>query len=127
MGNVSYENFVTEHKSAKVIRDLQLDRVYEFEPIVVAGGTIVVNRSLVDRAVARDDVQVASVPLNTLAEKIGNARAINMIALGACIKATGIVSLAAATAAMKKMLEKDGKRKFVPLNERALGEGYNAV
>lgn len=106
---------------------MNLPSLDKFEPLVARGGTIVVNRSLVERKVARDDVQVASVPLNELATKLGSARAINMVALGAYIKATGVVSLETVTAAMTKMLEKDGKGKFVPMNSRALQEGYNAV
>jgi 2-oxoglutarate ferredoxin oxidoreductase subunit gamma len=77
--------------------------------------------------VARDDVKVASVPLNELAAKIGSARSINMVALGAYIKATDVVSLETVTAAMTRMLEKDRKGSFVPMNARALEEGYNAV
>jgi len=106
---------------------MNLPSLDKFEPIVAGGGTIVVNRSLVERSVARDDVQVASVSLNDLAAKLGSARAINMIALGAYIKATGDVPLDTVTAAMTKMLEKDGKGQFVQLNRRALQEGYNAA
>ncbi len=106
---------------------MNLPSLDKFEPIVAKGGTIIVNRSLVERAVAREDVKVTSVPLNAVAAKLGSARAINMVALGAYIKATGVIPLQTAKAAMTKMLTKDGKGKFVPMNEQALEEGYNAV
>jgi 2-oxoglutarate ferredoxin oxidoreductase subunit gamma len=106
---------------------MNLPSLDKFEPIVAKDGTIVVNRSLVERAVGREDVRVASVPLNELAAKLGSARAINMVALGAYIKATGVVPLEAMNAAMTKMLTMDGKGKFVSMNEQALKEGYNAV
>jgi len=106
---------------------MNLPSLDKFEPIVAKGGTIIVNRSLVERAVSREDVKVTSVPLNAVAAKLGSARAINMVALGAYIKATGSIPLQTAKAAMTKMLEKDGKGKFVPMNEQALEEGYNAV
>jgi Pyruvate/2-oxoacid:ferredoxin oxidoreductase gamma subunit len=50
-----------------------------------------------------------------------------MIALGAYVKASGIVPLSVVKGAMREMLEKSGKGRFIPLNERALEEGYNAV
>jgi len=106
---------------------MNLPSLDKFEPIVAKEGTIIVNRSLVERAVAREDVKVTSVPLNAVAAKLGSARAINMVALGAYIKATGNIPLQTVKVAMTKMLEKDGKGKFVPMNEQALEEGYNAV
>ncbi len=106
---------------------MNLPSLDKFEPLVAKGGTIIVNRSLVERAVAREDVKVTSVPLNAVAAKLGSARTINMVALGAYIKATGVIPLETVKAAMTKMLEKDGKGKFVPMNEQALKEGYNAV
>ncbi len=68
-----------------------------------------------------------SIRLNDLGKKAGSLRAINMVALGAYVKATGIIPLAAVKAAMREMLENSGKEKFIPLNEQALEEGYNAV
>jgi len=106
---------------------MNLPSLDKFEPIVAKGGTIIVNRSLVERVVSREDVKVTSVPLNAVAAKLGSARTINMVALGAYIKATGVIPLETVKAAMTKMLEKDGKGKFVPMNEQALEEGYNAV
>jgi 2-oxoglutarate ferredoxin oxidoreductase subunit gamma len=106
---------------------MNLPSLDKFEPIVAKGGTIIVNRSLVDRAVAREDVKVTAVLLNAVAAKLGTARAINMVALGAYVKATGVIPLQTVKVAMTKMLEQDGKGKFVPMNEQALEEGYNAV
>lgn len=106
---------------------LNLPSLDKFEPTVAKAGTIVTNTSLIQRAVARDDVQVVSVPLNELAAKIGSPRTINMVALGAYIKATAIVPLDAVKAAAAKMLTKDGKDQFISMNERALEEGYHAV
>jgi len=99
----------------------------KFEAAVAAGGTIVVNASLVDRAVERDDVDAAYVRLNDIAIETGSARAINMVALGALLKATGVVPLDVVKSTMAATLEGSGKAKFVPLNEQALDRGYDAV
>jgi 2-oxoglutarate ferredoxin oxidoreductase subunit gamma len=106
---------------------MNLPSLDKFEPIVAKGGAILINSSLIDREVERKDVNSFSVPLNELGEKVGNLRAINMIALGAYVKASGIVPLAVVKGAMRDMLEKSGKGKFIPLNEKALEEGYNAI
>jgi 2-oxoglutarate ferredoxin oxidoreductase subunit gamma len=99
----------------------------KFEPLVVSGGSIVVNASLIERKVERPDVSTSYVPFNKLALDIGNARAINMVALGAYVKATEVVPLETVEAAMSHMMEQSGKARFISTNAQALEEGYNAV
>jgi len=99
----------------------------KFEPQVAEDGTIIVNSSLVDRKIKRKDIHAEYVPVNELAQSVGSLRAINMVALGAYLKATGIIPLDVVKAAMSRMLEESGKATFVPMNEHALEEGYNAV
>jgi len=99
----------------------------KFEPIIVPGGVIVINQSLIDRKAKRDDVSSSYVPLNEIAIEIGNTRAINMVALGAFLKATQVVPLEAVKATMAEMMKDSGKAKFIPLNEQALEAGYDAV
>jgi len=99
----------------------------KFEPIIAANGVVVVNSSLVERTVERDDLAASYLPINDLAAAVGNRRTINMIALGAYLKATGAVPLDVARRAMTRMLEETGKAKLVEVNCKALEEGYNAV
>jgi len=106
---------------------MNLPSLDKFEPMVAKGGTIVANASLIDRGVGRNDVRAYLVDVHALAERAGSSRAINMVALGAYLKATGIVPLEVVKRAMARMLEESGKGKFVPMNEKALDEGYNAV
>jgi 2-oxoglutarate ferredoxin oxidoreductase subunit gamma len=106
---------------------MNLPSLEKFESRVEKGGVIVLNSSLIERDVERDDVKVARVALNKLAMKIGSDRALNMIALGAYLKATQILPLNIIQKSMERMLKNDGKGKFVPMNKQALEEGYNAV
>jgi len=99
----------------------------KFEPIVASGGAIVINESLIERKADRNDVNAQYVRLNDIAIEAGNARAINMVALGAYLKATGIVPLETVKATMARMLEESGKAKFIPLNEEALEAGFDAA
>ena len=99
----------------------------KFEPIIASGGAIVINQSLIDRKAERDDITASYVRLNDIAIEVGNTRAINMVALGAFLKATGVVPLETVKATMTEMMEASGKAKFAPLNEQALEAGFNAV
>jgi 2-oxoglutarate ferredoxin oxidoreductase subunit gamma len=106
---------------------LNLPSLDKFEPTIAKGGVVVVNRSLIDRHVQRSDIEAKYVPVNEIAQRIGNSRAVNMIALGAYIRATGAVPLETVKRTMARMLEEDGKAKFVPMNDQALQEGYDAA
>lgn len=99
----------------------------KFEPILVRGGVAIVNESLIDRKVERDDLVPHYLRMNRIARDAGNARAINMAALGALTKALDAVPIAAVKGAMREMLESGGKSKFVPVNEKALDAGYEAI
>ena len=65
----------------------------KFEDTVKAGGTILYDKSLIDRDVKRDDVKIAGVDATAIATADGKASMANMIMLGALIKATGIFTL----------------------------------
>jgi len=106
---------------------LNLPSLDKFEPVVAKGGAIVVNESLIERKVGRDDVAASYVLINDIARESGNARSLNMVALGAYVKATGAVRLEAVKEAMARSMEASGKAKFIESNAAALEEGYNAV
>ena len=106
---------------------MNLPSLDKFEGTVAEGGTVILNSSLIDRCVERQDVKAIAVPLNDISTSVGNPRTINMVALGAYVRATEAVPLDVVKRAMKRMLEGDGKQKFVPLNEQALDAGYEAA
>jgi 2-oxoglutarate ferredoxin oxidoreductase subunit gamma len=116
---------VVDNPTALVAMNLpSLDR---FGKTVAEGGTIVVNSSLIARPTEHNDVHVLSVPANDVATSLGNARAANMVALGAIVKATGVIPLELIKSAMARMLGHKGSAKTIELNERALDAGYNTV
>ena len=116
---------VVDNPTALVAMNLpSLDR---FEKAVTESGTVVINSSLISRNIERQDLNALPVPVNDIAISLGNARAANMVALGAVVKATGIVPLDAVKKAMGEMLGKKSGGKIVKVNEQALDAGYNAV
>jgi len=107
---------------------MNLPSLDKFDQTIAAGGCIVVNRSLIDRQVDREDVTTSYIDMNEIArDEVGNARTTNMVALGAYVKASGALPLQVVKDTMAQAMRKSGKGKFVEMNERALDAGYNAA
>jgi len=116
---------VVDNPTALIAMNLpSLDR---FEKTVAKGGMMLINSSLIARLPERNDVRILSVPANEIAMSLGNSQAANMVALGAIIKATGIISLEPIKSTMARMLSHKNSAEMIALNEQALDAGYNAV
>ena len=96
------------------------------EGIVKTGGLMIINTSLVKESPKRKDVKVVAVEASGLAEKIGQVRFANMVALGAVAKCTGALQLTEIENILKKFFP-DDKHRFVPMNVEAIRTGYDAV
>ena len=90
------------------------------------GGLMLINSTLVKESSKRNDIKVATVEASGLAEKIGDIRIANMVALGAMAKLTGALKLTEIDAILKKFFPPD-KHKFVSMNADAIRAGYEAV
>ena len=62
----------------------------EFEDIVVPGGTIIVNSSLIDRKVKRSDVNAIYVPATEIAESMGLVAATNIVMIATYLKSLSV-------------------------------------
>jgi 2-oxoglutarate ferredoxin oxidoreductase subunit gamma len=96
------------------------------EGILKSGGLLLVNASLVKEAPKRTDIRVVNIDAQGMAEKIGNSRFANMVALGAMAKLTGALSIGEIEPILKNFFSED-KHKFVPMNVDAIRAGYAAV
>jgi 2-oxoglutarate ferredoxin oxidoreductase subunit gamma len=96
------------------------------EGILKPGGIMLINSSLVKEAPKRKDLKVYRIDAQDMAEKIGNSRFANMVALGAMAKLTGALSVAEIEPILKNFFSED-KHKFVPMNVEAIQTGYNAA
>ncbi|MEN6461296.1 MAG: 2-oxoacid:acceptor oxidoreductase family protein [Syntrophomonas sp.] len=82
---------LTENPGMAIIMNgPSLDR---FEEKVKPNGTLVLNTSLVERNPLRDDLKVLKMPVNEIAEEMGNPRGANMLLLGAYLEKTGVVKV----------------------------------
>lgn len=110
-------------RSIIVMNKPSLDK---FEPTVQKDGLIIINESLIDQKVKRDDVRIVRVPANDIANKLGNLRVANMVALGTYVKKSGVVKLKTIFKALEKALA-GRNQKLIDLNKKALKQGEELV
>jgi 2-oxoglutarate ferredoxin oxidoreductase subunit gamma len=96
------------------------------EKMLKKGGLMLVNSSLVPAGPARTDITVVKIAAQEIAEKIGDAKIANMVALGAMAKLTGALELSSVEKILKKFFP-ETKHKFVPMNVSAIRAGQDAV
>jgi 2-oxoglutarate ferredoxin oxidoreductase subunit gamma len=114
---------VAHPTAAMVLNRPSLDKC---EALVKPGGLLVVNASMVDRAVARSDVRSVMVPASEIAEKIGDKRLTNMVMLGALLANLDVLPVEALERAISEHTPARHLR-FVPLNLKAIREGAGMV
>ena len=97
-----------------------------FLPRIKIGGRVLINTSLVKDELSREDVEIIKVPANEMAEEIATLRIANMVALGAWVKKSGIVSIETLIQSLKEVISKD-KLDLLSLDKKALREGAKLV
>jgi len=108
-------------KSVIVMNQPSLEK---FQPRLIPGGLLIVNSSIVDTSlVDKTKYKALLVPVNNIADKLGNIKMANMVALGAWLGVTQAVDLKLVEKAMAEMfssMEED----VIELNKKALAEGF---
>jgi 2-oxoisovalerate ferredoxin oxidoreductase beta subunit len=92
----------------------------KFYASVPAGGWIVYNGETFPKDCERKDVHVLALPFTHLADELGDARACNMVMLGALLEIAGVLPQASIDAALRRLVKHP---KWVELDERALTSG----
>ena len=96
------------------------------EATVRDGGLMLINASLVKEAPRRTGLRVTPLDAQGIAERIGDRRIANMVALGALARLTGALAVTGIEGILTKFFSPD-KLKFVPMNVEAIRAGYDAV
>ncbi len=104
---------------------MNLPSLDKFEPLLLAGGNLIINSSLIDKTSKRKDINVYLVPSNDIANELGNVKTANMVVLGAIIAATKAVSEESVLKAFAKMFAK--KPELLAINEKAIKRGAALV
>lgn len=96
----------------------------KFENAVEKDGFIIVDNSLIDREINRDDVNIVKIPATELAMQAGFDSLANMVIVGKLIAVTGLFTLDE----IRKGLEKSvpaSKTALLEKNIKAIELGYN--
>lgn len=95
----------------------------KFQPRLAEGGVQIVNSSLIDVALVDSKHRSVCIPVNDLAHELGSVKMANMVALGAWLKATNALPLAAVQEALHRVVSSH-YAKLIPKNAKALETGY---
>ena len=115
---------ITEDAASVIV--MNLPSMDKFESHLVENGNLVINKSLIEKEAERKDINAYYIDANEIAMDIGNAKATNMVILGAYLEVTKAVEPKSIIKAFIKVFG-ESKTKFIPLNEEALRRGAEAV
>ncbi len=91
-----------------------------FEPLVEPGGLVLVNSSIVNRRVERDDVRAVYLPVTEVASDLGLKNAANMVALGAYVTLSGCMDTQALIDILPKVIKRSN---VLEVNLEAIRKG----
>lgn len=94
-----------------------------FQNQLQSGGLFFINSSLVEAEISRGDIDIVSVPANSIAEELGSPKSANMVMLGVFTKKSNLVSLSSVIEALRNTLK--NKQKLIAINKKALLAGYD--
>lgn len=103
---------------------LNQDAVNNYVSGVKPGGTLVVNTTMAE-APEREDINIYKIDAAEVAGELGSSKVMNVVLIGAFLKATGLLNKDDVVAALDMKLGK--KEEFIELNRRALDAGMQSV
>ncbi len=107
-----------------VLFAMNLPSLEKYQDTVKAGGCIILDSSLIDKKVERDDVKVCYIPATKIAKDINAPTLANMIMVGKMIKETEAVSYDGLEAGLKKVISAK-RADMLEVNLKAIETGYN--
>ncbi|HUU85210.1 MAG TPA: 2-oxoacid:acceptor oxidoreductase family protein [Phycisphaerae bacterium] len=98
----------------------------KFQPMVRAGGRVLVNSSLIRMDNSRTDIEVIAVPANEIAERVATNRSANVVIAGAYLGIKPHVKFETFAAVVRDTFGAKGEKIVAP-NLEALRAGFEAV
>ena len=114
---------ITQCDTAIILNQQSLDK---FENTVRAGGLLIYDPNGITRPPVRKDITLYKIESAEEAAKLGNAKAYNMIVLGAFLKVKPIVKFENVMKGLKKSIP-ERHHHLLPLNEKAIQCGMDSV
>ncbi|HCJ67640.1 MAG TPA: 2-oxoacid:ferredoxin oxidoreductase subunit gamma [Elusimicrobia bacterium] len=94
-----------------------------FLPRLKKGGLLVINSSLVNTEINRQDIEIVRIPASEIAEKkVGNLKTTNLVILGKYLGKKRIIPMENMLKSIKTVL--NGEKELISLNSEALQYGY---
>jgi len=115
----------SEATSPSVVIAMNRPSLEKFEKIIVPGGTLIYNSTLIDIEASRDDIDVFPVPITGLADELGNTRVQSMVSVGAFSAITGLFDIEEIVKLLPVLFA--SKTSLVEINEKAVRAGYEFV
>lgn len=114
---------LSKFDTAIILNQQSMDK---FENQVKPGGLLIYDPNGITRHPERKDITICKIAAVDEAAKIGNAKAYNMIILGAYLKKKPVVSMENVLKGLKKSLP-PRHHNLIPMNEEAIKAGMDAV
>ena len=109
--------------TAIILNQQSMDK---FEKQVKPGGLLLYDTNGITRHPERTDITICRIDAVEEAAKMGNAKAYNMVVLGAFLKMKPIVTMENVLKGLKKSLP-PRRHNLIPMNEQAITAGMEAV
>lgn len=113
-------------RNPQAVIALNLPSLDKYEPLIIQDGILIVNQSLVNRSVQREDLQTLLIPASEMAESLGDKRLTNIVMVGALLAQMPVLSIESIETALKDHLPQRHKN-LLPLNYQALRAGEEFV
>lgn len=114
---------LSKFDTAIVLNQQSMDK---FEDLVKPGGTLLYDPNGITHHPTRTDINICTISAADESALMGNAKAFNMIVLGALLKKKPIVSLDSVIKGLKKSLP-ERHHHLIPMNEQAIKVGMEKV
>ena len=114
---------LSKFDTAVILNQQSMDK---FEKQVKPGGLLIYDTNGITRHPERKDIKICRIDAVEEAAKLGNAKAYNMVVLGAYLKMKPVVTMENVLKGLKKSLP-PRRHNLIPMNEQAITVGMNAV
>ena len=114
---------LSKFDTAIILNQQSMDK---FENQVKPGGLLIYDTNGITRHPERKDIRICRIDAVEEAAKLGNAKAYNMVVLGAYLKMKPVVTMDNVLKGLKKSLP-PRRHNLIPMNEQAITVGMNAV
>ncbi|MBP5256392.1 MAG: 2-oxoacid:acceptor oxidoreductase family protein [Clostridia bacterium] len=106
-----------------ILMVMNLPSLDKYEKDVVPGGTVIVDSTLIERKLVRDDVKAVYIPATAIAKESGHPTLANIILVGKMIRETGMLRFDDIEDGLKKVISAK-HADHLGANLKALEAGY---